>query len=190
MAAEGWYNGDGDQRQKAADMNVVRVISTKWDGGPHRDSDAVELGADRHGLWLWMPDDTPVTTPAGTYLARPGLRLIPAGTWWSAYFVPPHSESGRPEQWYVDIGTPAQRRGDLITFIDLDLDVERLGGAEVALLDEDEFALNQAAMEYPTAIIQKARQVAADMVAWIASGTEPFGTVSEDWLNRGRATSR
>lgn len=165
----------------------MRIVSRKWDGGPHRDSDAIELGEDRRGLWLWMPENTPVKTPTGTYLARPGLRLFPEGAWWSAYFVPAHVTSGRPEQWYVDIGTPAQRRGDLITFIDLDLDVERLGRSGVALLDEDEFEHNRSAMAYPRAVVEKALQVASEVFSRMVAGAEPFGTASESWLERGLA---
>lgn len=171
-------------------MTAVRVLSTKWGGGAHRDSEATELGRDRHGLWLWMPDGTVVTAAKGSYPACPGLRLFPENSWWSAYFVPPYPGLNRPEQWYVDITTPAVRTAELITFVDLDLDVERLGGGQVHLLDEDEFQTNSAALKYPAEVVARAQHVAGEMLAWMESGAEPFGVVSQQWLNHPTVTSR
>lgn len=91
-------------------MSTTRVFSTKWDGSVHRDSEAIELGEDEHGSWFWMEDGTPVTTARGTYLARPGVRLFPPDSWWSAYFVPAHAPSDRLQQWYVDVTTPTTVR--------------------------------------------------------------------------------
>lgn len=171
-------------------MSQVRVVSTKWNGGAHRDSEALELGEDRYGRWLWMPDGTPVTTAGEGYLARPGLSLFPAGAWWSAYFVPPHPEWGGLEQWYVDIATPAVQSARRISFIDLDLDVERLGAGDVRLLDEEEFETNRVTFGYPPEVVLRARCVAREMVAWMSSGTEPFGTASQQWFKRATGTAR
>ncbi|MDQ2846430.1 MAG: hypothetical protein M3Y77_08785 [Actinomycetota bacterium] len=73
----------------------VRITSTKWDGSPHGDHQAVNLGADEHGRWLWMPEGELVTTAINSYPAVAGLRLFPTGSWWSAFFVPCQPSTGR-----------------------------------------------------------------------------------------------
>ncbi len=100
---------------------------------------AAALGADALGTWLWMPGGTVVETPSGSFQATPGLRLFPLGAMWSAYFVPAFPFGRRPKHLYVDITTPATRRGSLIEFLDLDLDVEQLDDGQVRVLDQDEF---------------------------------------------------
>jgi protein associated with RNAse G/E len=163
---------------------VVRITSTKWDGTAHRDNDAEYLGDDQYGQWFWMPDQTLVTTSNGIYHATPGLRLFPAGTWWSAFFVPPHLAAGRPEQWYVDVATPATRDGDVITFVDLDLDVERLDRGVVTILDRDEFDENRVRLGYPADVVARAVATADEVAEWMQSGREPFGVISQYWLAR------
>jgi hypothetical protein len=158
----------------------VRITSRKWDGGAHRDNEADLLGDDEYGRWLWMPDGTPVGGPDGVWFARAGLRLFPAGApWWSAFFVPPHPD--RAQQLYVDITTPAVVMPDLITFIDLDLDVEILGDAPPVVLDEDEFEQHRREWDYPEAVVERATRTAAEMLAAMSELAEPFGTVWRGW---------
>lgn len=116
----------------------------------------MELGADRHGTWLWMPDQTPVRTRELTYMATRGLRLFRVGADWSTYFL--LACTGRPKQLYVDITTPATRTDDLFEFIDLDLDVEQLDDGDVRILDEEEFALHRSAYRYPPHVADRALQ--------------------------------
>ena len=92
--------------------------------------------------------------------ATPGLRLVPLGAMWSAYFVPALPRRRRPKQLYVDITTPATRRGNLIEFIDLDLDVEQLDDGQVRVLDQDEFTTHSRTWAYPHELVHAARRPA------------------------------
>lgn len=100
---------------------------------------AAALGADALGTWLWMPGGTVVETPSGSFQATPGLRLFPLGAMWSAYFVPAFPFRRRPSTCTSTSRHPRRRRGNLIEFIDLDLDVEQLDDGQVRVLDQDEF---------------------------------------------------
>ena len=144
----------------------------------------MELGSDESGTWLWMPDQTVVQTASGSFTATPGLRLFPLREMWSAYFVPAVSAIGRPEQVYVDITTVATRHGDLIEFVDLDLDVEQLDGGDVRVLDRDEFDQNAARWQYPTELMTAAEAACEWVAAAISGGWPPFGGSYEYWLSR------
>jgi hypothetical protein len=156
------------------------VVSTKWDGSFHRRTTTVELGTDEHGTWLWMPPGTVVTTATGTMQVLPCLRLIPVGSRWSAYFVP--AVAGRPRQVYVDITTPAVRSGDVIEFVDLDLDVQQMDDEPVEVLDGEEFQRNRQRMGYPPEVAAAAERTCADAVAAVRARVPPFDGSHERWL--------
>lgn len=171
------------QRHEFGGRRRVRITSRKWDGSPHRDNHAIELGTDMHGRWLWMPEDERVITAAGSYRAVAGLRLFPPGeTWWSAFFVPRHQRTGRAQQEYVDIATPAVLRADLIEFVDLDLDVERLDDGPVKVLDRDEFEERRVSMSYPSDVVERALRSAAAVRDLMAHRQPPF----DGWWRRWR----
>lgn len=159
----------------------VIVESRKWDGSLHRRTVMIELGTDQHGLWLYMPTGTHVQLPASSFVASAGLRLIPLGERWSVYFVRPVPDTGRPEQLYVDITTPATRSGDQIEFVDLDLDVERLDHGSVLIMDRDEFALNQQRWSYPPEEIAITEATATAVQKMIMAGEPPFDGSEGSW---------
>jgi len=169
-------------------MRNVTIESTKWDGSPHRQFTAIELGRDHHGTWLWMPEGTVVTKPDTSFRARAGLQLFPPGKWWSAFFVPTGPTGDR--WWYTDVILPAIWDEDRVSFVDLDLDVEQIGSGPVTVLDQDEFEANRVAMRYPPRISQRALATAAEMTEWMLSGREPFGVASEIWLERAHANEQ
>lgn len=166
----------------------MRVRSRKWDGTPHRDNWAWDLGTDEFGRWLWMPDDTMVVTPRASYPAVAGLRLFPhdadgrAVAEWSAFMVPAHAGRGRPQQLYCDVTCALSTEPGLIAFVDLDLDVEQVGDGPVALLDADEFEANSKAMGYPEPLARSARATAAELARLLRQPAEPFAGHWRRWL--------
>lgn len=163
----------------------ARIASRKWDGGPHRDNEADDLGEDEHGRWLWMPDRTPVDGPAGIWFARAGLRRFPPGRqWWSAFFVP--ASPDRPRQLYVDITTPAEITAHRIEFVDLDLDVQILGDGPPVVLDRDEFDAHRAEWCYPEPVVAAAERTVNEIMTVMSGPAEPFGSVWQNWLRVAR----
>ncbi len=115
--------------------------------------------------------------------ATPGLRLVPLGAMWSAYFVPALPRRRRPKQLYVDITTPATRRGNLIEFIDLDLDldVEQLDDGQVRVLDQDEFTTHSRTWAYPHELVHAAEATCQTIVGAVNSGEPPFDGSEMPW---------
>lgn len=165
-------------------MAEVSVVSRKWNGDFHRRTPGVELGTDAAGTWLWMPERTVAETPSGTYNAIPGLRLLPIGRMWSAYFVPSDPLRRRPRQLYVDITTPTTRAGDVIEFIDLDLDVEQFDDGEVRVLDRDEFEEHAREWAYPAALVDAAEEACRSVVTAATRATPPFDGSYVAWWQR------
>lgn len=165
-----------------SESRAVRVDSAKWDGSFHRSTPSLELGTDEFGTWLWTPPGTTAQTRSGRYQAIPGLRLIPVGQTWSAYFVPSSPAVPRPESVYVDTTTPNRRVGDVFTFIDLDLDVEVIDEGPVRVLDREEFAAHALEWRYPDDTMRSAQVTGMQMVGALASDEPPFdGTYLSSW---------
>lgn len=117
----------------------------------------------------------------GAYQAIPGLRLIPVGRMWSAYFVPSSPAVSRPASVYVDITTPNQRVGDVFTFIDLDLDVEVVGEGAVRVLDRDEFTAHALEWRYPEDTLRSAEVTCARLAGALANDEPPFDGTYLSW---------
>ena len=91
--------------------------------------------------------------------------------------------SGGRKVW-VDIAMPATWNGDRseVAVTDLDMDVERLGGAAPVLLDVDEFEEARLARGYPESVVRAARKSAQDLFERVRDHVEPFDTIGWRWL--------
>jgi protein associated with RNAse G/E len=71
-----------------------------------------------------------------------------------------------------------------VTMVDLDLDVVLTRDGHLFVDDEDEFAEHQVALGYPPEIVTLAELWRDRVLAAVAAGDEPFGSVGHDWLRR------
>lgn len=155
---------------------VAHVRYTKWDGSLHWHFDAGVVERDAHGTWLLVP-------PGGSYRRGTGtprieehgfVVLVPPTDWWTAYFnAVPRGASGHLV--YVDVATSPVWTGDLVTMIDLDLDVVLPPTGGAAVVDEDEFDEHRVRYSYPPDVVDRARTTAARVAAGLDAGFEPFG---------------
>ncbi|GAA5032565.1 hypothetical protein GCM10023258_31650 [Terrabacter aeriphilus] len=162
---------------------------TKWGGGRHWEWDGHYLGSDEHGHW-WF-------APAGTRCARPGVEFVEPSGWVSlaphegayvAGFYPGHREISV----YVDMTTePVWRRREAtggpeweVTMVDLDLDVVLTRDGHLFVDDEDEFDQHRVELGYPAEVVELAERWRDVVLAAVAAGDEPFGTVGHAWLRR------
>ncbi len=76
--------------------------------------------------------------------------------------------------WYCNVATPAAISGDVLSYTDLDLDVAITTDGAVAVLDEDEFAVNQAAHGHSAAVAAAARAGLAELLELIRHRRFPF----------------
>ena len=159
----------------------VTIERHKWPDVPHYEYDTMHLGDDEHGSWFAAPAGNPIRR-GGVVLFetdQPSLFLVPVDQPWMVWFG---ANLTFGFDVYVDVGTVPVRTPGLVTMVDLDLDVVRNLDGTVAILDEDELVEHAVAYGYPADLVAHAERVAAEVVALIESGAEPFGRASEPWL--------
>ncbi|PJJ57381.1 hypothetical protein CLV56_1609 [Mumia flava] len=156
-------------------------MTTKYPDQPHWEFDTALLDVDEWGTWLYMS--------AGTRAARPGremhtrvdsVTLVPT----DAPVVPTfHATWDAPQHrlryaMYADMTTPAHwESDDVVTMVDLDLDVVLTVDGDVRLLDEDEFEDHRLRFGYPDELVATARRSADDVLAAVRARAEPYGEV-------------
>ena len=177
-----WFVPQDDAvNDTASRWRPVTVDSTKWNRDFHRSTPSLELGTDEFGTWLWMPPGTVAHTRSGPYQAIPGLRLVPVGQMWSAYFVPSSPAVSQPASVYIDITTPTQRIGDVFEFVDLDLDVEVVGAGPARVLDRDEFTTHARVWQYPDDVVWAAEATCSRVMDALTNGEAPFDGTYLPW---------
>lgn len=164
---------------------TVRIRTRKWDGSPHWQTEMAFLGEDEHGLWLGSPAGNTVSRPGRQFVGLAACaKLIPHDGWFVAHFNGPESHLSV----YTDIATPAVLGRDddgwTLGAVDLDLDVVVTADGELRLDDEDEFAEHQVRYGYPPDVIATAEATAAELLAAIRAGAEPWVRVGHGWLAR------
>jgi protein associated with RNAse G/E len=163
--------------------DLVRVVYRKYDGSLHWNQPGRRLGEDEYGIWVGAPGGTPVSR--GEELVNPAehdhVMLFPLDGWWTASFnAAPHRT-----EIYCDITTvPTWPMPDVVTMVDLDLDVRRRRVGTVELLDEDEFAAHQVKYGYPADVIEQAWSAAQWLTGALREHAEPFGTHYRHWLEK------
>ena len=159
----------------------VRVVYRKYDGSLHWNQPGRRLGEDEFGVWVGAPGGTPVAR--GELQVNPAehdhVLLFPRDGWWTGSFnAAPHRT-----EIYCDITTvPTWPTPDLVTMVDLDLDVRRRRVGTVEILDEDEFAAHQVRYGYPPEVIEQAWAAAQWLAGALRERVEPFGTGYHRWL--------
>lgn len=161
----------------------VRVEFTKWGGRPHWAFDGLYLGEDEHGEWLGHPVGTRATKPNDSYTSGWScLTLSPRRS--PAHLVRINGH-GQPDgiTIYVDMATPPEWSGTVLTCVDLDLDVVELSDGRVLLIDEDEFAENQVALCYPPEVVDLARTSADRVLPEVRAHVAPYDGSAERWFD-------
>jgi hypothetical protein len=106
--------------------------------------------------------------------------LVPPNRGMTAMFYGPHSDQAF--ELYVDITSVPRWHDDLVTAVDLDLDVVRRFDGSWYVDDEDEFAEHQVAYGYPADVIAGAEAECARVVDEIRSGAALFAMeTAEAW---------
>lgn len=90
---------------------------------------------------------------------------------------------GKIQQFYCNINQPAKMEGNIVSFVDLDLDYLQRNG-EWKVVDEDEFESNAIKFAYPVTLIHKARQELLGLKELIRTKTFPFDGSLEMFIDR------
>lgn len=75
---------------------------------------------------------------------------------------------------YANVGTPAQLDGDVLRWVDLDLDVFTSEDGAVTLDDVDEFDQHRKLFAYPEALVAEVFAARDELLALARTGGFPF----------------
>jgi predicted RNA-binding protein associated with RNAse of E/G family len=165
---------------------TVQVRYGKWGGGRHYEFAMSRLGTDEHGVWLGAPAETTIQRPGYVFTASvEWVCCFARDAGWTAAF---HPRDRHDIATYVDITTiPEWSRdgdpaSDVVSMVDLDIDVIQRVSGELLIDDEDEFEQHRHSLGYPAEIVRLAQSTTAAVYAAIAGGDEPFNSVGQSWL--------
>jgi protein associated with RNAse G/E len=161
----------------------MELAAEKWGGLPHYRGEVHVLGDDEHGTWLWGIEGRPIWIGDEVVFHRqlPVVMVVPPGAWWYATWWLGHREV----EVYVNINTPAVRDGDVISYVDLDLDVVRTHDGSVEIVDRDELELHRAQLGYPDDLVAAAEAAADEVFERVRRGDPPFdGVAAAAWVRQ------
>jgi len=117
----------------------------------------------------------------GTTVKHNDLGIIEAGTvsfehfwldrWYNIFRF--HKADGKMLAYYVNIAMPAELEGDVLSYVDLDIDVIQWADGRVEVLDRDDFEKNQVKYSYPVDVIESAERSLLEVLALIENGQLP-----------------
>ena len=152
----------------------IHVCSTKYDGAAHWEFDSwfvleqgpllVTSNFAGQELQTW---NGPWTTPYDT------RNHFWSDRWYNVMRLErPHG--GGLEGWYCNVTTPMLYDGEMVRYVDLDLDVRVSSQGEPEVLDEEEFVENSRRIGYPPEVIEQARRAVDELLGLARSGQFPF----------------
>ncbi|HYG82904.1 MAG TPA: DUF402 domain-containing protein [Pyrinomonadaceae bacterium] len=93
--------------------------------------------------------------------------------WYNVFrFVEP---TGELRNFYCNVNVPPVLQKNVLSYIDLDMDVLVAPDFSYSILDEDEFAANAARFNYPEEVLLKSRMALEELIALIEGRAFPFG---------------
>lgn len=84
-----------------------------------------------------------------------------------------HEPDGRLKAWYCNVAMPPTFDGNVLDFVDLDIDVVVWPDMSHEVLDLDDFARNSVSYAYPKDVIERARRSVDEIVGLIDGGGLP-----------------
>jgi hypothetical protein len=147
---------------------------------------AYQIKVDQYGHWLYSPKGTvyhghPYESEIVEWEVGRGphakegsseLHLIPFSGWWVAKWGV--TENGL-KQVYIDISTPATKRNEDWSFIDLELDLTWREDGYTEVLDEDGFQTAIDSGHINPKEAETARLTSTEIMNSLCSKNEPFG---------------
>jgi protein associated with RNAse G/E len=155
-------------------LRPMKIASTKYDGSPHYEFDAILVAREGSMLRLYVEQGTTLVGYRGELEVRTPFAAL---FWTDRPYNVYHNKSplGRRRiVSYANVGTPATIDGDVLRWVDLDLDVFTSEGGGITLDDVDEFEQHQVKFAYPAELIADALATSEELLALAKSGAFPF----------------
>ena len=167
-------NAGGAREGGQAGGQIVRVDSLKFDGRLHRSWPARLVRQDGTLLVLEGVFETEVRHAL--------LGHIPAGTlstefywtdrWYSVFRF--RAPTGQLRCYYCNVNRPAEFDDEILSFVDLDIDVLVAPDFSYTVLDEDEFEAHAAEFGYDEALRARVHESLAELLRLIEARAFPF----------------
>jgi uncharacterized protein len=153
----------------------VRVVSRKYDGSLRDEYETWLVEATDEVITLLSPPGTPyLDHRVGSWQAAPDglLELYFPRRWYNLWHI--CEQASDVNRVYVNLAAPAVLRGDLLEWVDLDLDYRVHADGSAELLDEDEFAENAARFGYPPELVGQVHAACREIEALLLADAFPF----------------
>jgi protein associated with RNAse G/E len=160
--------------EKEAEGQAITVCTYKYDGTEHRRWHARLLRREESLIVLDARFEEEIRHPL--------LGIIAAGTislehywldrWYNIFrFLQP---TGEMLNYYCNINVPPSFAEDVLSYVDLDIDILVAPDFSYSVLDEDEFTINAERYHYPLEVQRSVSQALEELLALIELRRFPF----------------
>jgi protein associated with RNAse G/E len=153
---------------------AITVRTYKYDGTEHRHWRAQLTRRENSLLILNAIFEEEIQHPLLGIIARGTLSIefYWLDHWYNIFRF--HQPSGELQNFYCNINVPPVFHRNVLSYIDLDMDILVAPDLSYSVLDEDEFAANIERFKYPLKVQHKSRQALRQLVTLIESRQFPF----------------
>lgn len=153
---------------------AVTVRTFKYDGSEHRRWQAEIARREGPLIVLDAKFDKEIRHPLlGTVLPQTlSEEYYWLDRWYNIFrFIQP---SGELRNYYCNVNVPPVLKGDVLSYIDLDMDILVEPDFSYSILDEDEFMANAVLFKYPEEVLRRSQEALLELVTLIETRAFPF----------------
>lgn len=162
---------------------VIRIQAQKYPNIPHYEWEGELLEhTDEYVLVLCKPGRKLIHLSKNQVFTinNTSLEFFSLKDWFT---VAMQVEQGKITAYYCNVATPS-KFGEILSFVDLDIDLVKERGKEWEVVDEEEFKMNQVKYQYPTEMINRAIATTAQLKQKALHSVFPFDETLLQVLNR------
>jgi protein associated with RNAse G/E len=161
-----------ESTEKAAQTITVRTF--KYDGSEHRQWRAKISRSEGPLIILDAKFVEEIQHPLlGTVV--PGTVSVEyywLDRWYNIFrFIQP---TGELRNYYCNVNVPPVLQGNVLSYIDLDVDILVAPDLSYTILDEDEYAANAVRFNYPSEVRRRSQEAIEQLITLIEEGNFPF----------------
>jgi protein associated with RNAse G/E len=155
----------------------ITVRTFKFDGSEHRKWEAQINRIDEPLIILNAKFEEEINHPLlGTVAPQTlSIEYYWLDRWYNIFrFVQP---TGELRNFYCNVNLPPVLHGNVLSYVDLDIDILVAPDLTYTILDEEEFEANTARLNYPPEVLRNSREALEQLIALIKEGQFPFNNL-------------